>query len=130
MYYVGVDPGANFSGLAVLDGQTNSFTEYGAFERPTELWHVLREWISLGTDCVTVAIEDFLGSGASNTYRKKTVMALGYIQYRCEESGADIEVVPQQVRLAYVGLVPSEITQKDEIAAAAHALALQERRDR
>lgn len=127
MYYIGIDPGANYSGIAILNDET--FVESGEFANPCELWELAEEYIEYNPTTWTV-IEDFLGSGASNTYRKKTVMALGYFQYRCAEIDANYEVVPQQTRLAYVKLVPYEISGKDEKSAAAHALALRERRKR
>lgn len=127
MYYFGIDPGANYSGLAILNDDV--FVYSGEHAKPVDLWFALEEWVTyLPPDQICGVIEDFLGSGASNTYRKKTVMALGYFQYRMSEFNVDVEVVPQQFRLAYVKLVPRQISGKDEIAAAAHALALRERR--
>lgn len=127
MYYFGIDPGANYSGLAILDNDI--FVLNGEYSEPVSLWFALEPWVShFPPDEICGVIEDFLGSGASNIYRKKTVMALGYFQYRMSEFNVDLEIVPQQARLAYVSLVPKKINGKDEISAAAHALALRERR--
>lgn len=137
MYYIGIDPGAIYTGLAMLTavpdpGDTYTFDFHKEYSDPVELWIDLLDFNVLNHPC-RIAIENMLGSGRRDNNITQTIKVLGYLEYRLQEYGrlfgSDlvVEIVPQQVRLAYVSLVPKTITGKDEISAAAHAIAIRER---
>jgi hypothetical protein len=125
MLYIGVDPGYNYSGLAILSGNGQPM-HHAEYANPVELWRTLSTFAAF--DEHWIAIEDFIGSGTLNKERKQTIEVLGYVRYRCAEFRYQFEIVVNQVRLAYVSLVPRVVTGKDEISAYAHALALKERK--
>lgn len=124
MYYIGIDPGSNYTGLAILSGDV--FVYHREYIDPVLLWTEMEALID--TQTCLAAIEDMLGTGRRDKHIVRTIKVLGYLEYRFREQGRiKPEIVPQQVRLAYVSLVPKNITGKDEKSAAAHALALRER---
>jgi hypothetical protein len=114
--YIGIDPGAVYTGIAVYENGT--WLEWHEYTDPVDVWQVIRKF-----PYATVILENFIGSGRLNNYRKKTIMVLGYVYYRCREYGVMTALVTPQKRKAYVSEVPAEIIGKDEIAAAAHVLA-------
>lgn len=126
MYYIGVDPGANFTGVVTHDGE--KFTRWKEFLDPVAVWREIEAPLEAGWE-VTVILEDFTGTGRLNRYRKKTMEVLGYIRFRCNEArerfGSQLRCVIQiqQRRKPYVSAVPKAIVGKDEIAAAAHVIA-------
>jgi hypothetical protein len=126
MLVVGVDPGANFTGIAIYDTEKNRFTEWNESEDPVVIGATIVNAIRPYTDGVVV-VEDYLGAGRRSTYSQRTTEVLGYIYHRCREEGITVERVPQQARLANVANVPKEISRKDEVSAAAHALSYRER---
>lgn len=119
--YIGIDPGAIYTGVVMHDGE--KFVRHFETESPLEVWNA----ISIANPTAVIA-EDFTGSGRLNKYRKRTIMVLGYIQFRCEEAGIYIVVQKNDVRLPYVRYVPSDIKGKDEVAGAAHVVAYLVRR--
>lgn len=127
MRFIAVDPGANFTGIAVLENKTGKFLFHGEYDDPVDAW--LR--ISWNYDSVLnddlVVLENFIGGGQRDEYVTKTIKTVGYIEHHCRESGYHVVLVNPQVRLSNVKNVPDEITGKDEIAAAAHALSARER---
>jgi hypothetical protein len=125
MRVIGVDPGAVYTGVAILDSD-GKFIYWNESDDPVVIWVAIEEACRYGEGVVVV--EDFLGSGRRNEYTQRTTEALGYIYHRCREEGITVERVPQQARLANVMNVPKEISRKDEKAAAAHALSYRERK--
>lgn len=126
MRYIGVDPGANFTGVAVLE-VPDTFLFHAEFSDPTEVMIAIQRFAGPGD---RVIVEAMLGGGNRDAHIVKTIEVVGYVYYSCKEIGIEVEKVPNQARLANVKNVPSEITGKDEISAAAHALTAQERRPR
>lgn len=136
MYYIGIDPGAKFTGIAIIDSsknEKNEFVFHREYDDPVHLFCDLLDFGVLVISRCRIAIEDMLGSGRRDDNIVRTIKVLGYLENRLREYGIIytcdlvVELVPQQARLAYVSLVPKNITGKDEISAAAHALALRER---
>lgn len=129
MRCIGVDPGAKFTGVAILESD-GAFSDHREFALPLDAWHFIEvEAVKEHDpdDGVVVALEDFLGGGVLNRWKLTTIKIVGYIYWRCLEAGVSVLLVPNQVRLANVANVPNTITGKDEIAAAAHALTARER---
>lgn len=127
MRFIGVDPGANFTGVAVLHSESGNFVYHGEFADPVEAWYRIN-WnydMIIGDD--VVVLEDFVGGGGRDECVTKTIKTVGYIENRCREERYRVLLVNPQARLANVSRVPAEITGKDEIAAAAHALSAKER---
>jgi hypothetical protein len=124
MRYIGVDPGANFTGVAVLEAD-GSFSLHQELTDPVSVWLVIEDETIEGV--TQVILEDFIGGGQRDAYVTKTIKTVGYLENRCREAGVSIKLVNPQARLANVENVPKEITGKDEIAAAAHALSERER---
>lgn len=126
MRIIGIDPGANYTGIAVLDARTGEFEFWAESDHPIVIW----EFIALyGRTRSVIVIEDMLGSGRRDTFIQRTIEILGYLYHRCKEAGLMVERVPQQARLANVKNVPDTIKRKDERSAAAHALSYRERND-
>jgi hypothetical protein len=117
--YIGIDPGGVYSGFAASDGKR--FIRWFETKDPTLLVEGISDLESVAIP--TVIVEDFIGQGRLNYYRKRTLMILGYVQFTCKANGWLLETPNPQKRLAYVSLVPPEIQGKDEIAAAAHVIA-------
>jgi len=125
--YIGVDPGSKFTGIAILE-EDGTFSFHGEYDNPVAAWEVIaRETDGHQWDYVVI-LEDMLGSGQRDAHIIRTIKLVGYIYYHCIEAGITVELVPNQARLANIGNVPFDITGKDEIAAAAHALSAKERR--
>ena len=126
MRYFAVDPGANFTGIAILS-ESGEFEFHGEYADPVDAWkridwnydHALRNDV--------IILEDFVGGGSRDVNVTRTIKILGYLENRCREEGYRVELVNPQARLANVRNVPAWITGKDEIAAAAHALSARER---
>jgi len=126
MRYFGFDPGET-SGLVVLEG--DRFIHWQEHRDPVVLWRIIAHyWTYPGLN--GGVLEDFIGQGILNVHRKQTIEVLGYIRYRCAEYGIPLEIVPQQKRNSCYHLVPAYIRGKDERSAAAHVLALKERKER
>jgi hypothetical protein len=126
MRIIGVDPGANFTGIAVLDDTTGEFEFWGESDDPVVIWEFIALYARDGV--AIVILEDMLGSGRRDEYIQRTIEVLGYLDNRCREAGVEVQRVPQQARLANVRNVPPEIRRKDERSAAAHALSYRERK--
>ena len=129
MRFIGVDPGANYTGVAVLESDGH-FSVHAEFGCPTDVWELIcRECVKSHDpdDGTTVILEDFLGAGRRDNYVTTTIKIVGYIYWSCIGSAFSVQLVPNQARLPNVRNVPIEITGKDEIAAAAHALSARER---
>lgn len=124
--FIAVDPGANYTGVAVLE-EDGTFSEHGEYSSPLDVWQVVRDANEKDPRNTIVIIEDFLGGGSRDKFVTTTLKTLGYIYWRCLECVISAILVPNQARLANVRNVPKEITGKDEIAAAAHALSARER---
>lgn len=124
MYFIGIDPGANYSGLAILNDDV--FVFHDEYHDPVKLWQKIEPLAAMNRDEAHFVVEDFIGGGRRDVYVKKTILALGYFQHRLIEIGAYVEVIVPDARKAYVSLVPMA-WRKDERAAGAHALALRER---
>lgn len=123
MRFIGVDPGSIYTGVAVLSF-AGRFLFHGEFAYPVDAWYEIWSWSN--KDC-RITLEDMLGSGRRDAHISRTLKVVGYIQFRCQEESLTVELVPNQARLANVSNVPPEITGKDEISAAAHALSARER---
>lgn len=126
MRIIGVDPGANFTGIAVLDAASGEFEFWAESDEPVAIWEFIHLYAGPHT---IVVIEDMLGSGRRDTFIQRTIEVLGYLVYRCKEAGLTVVRVAQQARLANVKNVPKQIRRKDERSAAAHALSYRERND-
>lgn len=129
MRFIGIDPGANFTGVAVLESN-GTFSVHCELAMPLDVWHLIETETTKEhdpDDGVSIVLEDFLGGGSLNRYKLTTIKIVGYIYWRCLEAGIAVLLVPNQARLSNVSNVPEEITGKDEISAAAHALTAQER---
>lgn len=125
MRIIGIDPGAIYTGIAVLEN--DEFTYWNESDDPVVIWVAIEEACRYGEG--TVVVEDYLGTGRRSSYSQRTTEVLGYIYHRCREEGIPVERVPQQARLANVANVPKAISRKDEKSAAAHALSYRERGD-
>jgi hypothetical protein len=127
MRYIGVDPGAKFTGLAVL-GHDRNFSRHVEipYERTQDVWRIIAFEVMYDRNTVVI-LEDLIGSGQRDVHIIRTIKVVGYIYWSCIEEDITVDLVPNQARLANVRNVPSEITGKDEIAAAAHALTALER---
>jgi hypothetical protein len=123
MRYIGVDPGAKFTGVAVLE-VPSTFLYHAEFDDPTEVMLAIQRYAQPGDK---VIVEAMLGGGGRDTYIVSTIEVVGYVYYSCIEIGIEVEKVPNQARLANVANVPKTITGKDEVSAAAHALSAEER---
>lgn len=127
MRFVAIDPGANFTGVAVLEND-GTFSFHGEFADPVLVAErMLREAYKDPDDTLTI-VEDFLGGGGRDKYVTSTIKVVGYLYLRCREARIRVILVANQQRLANVDNVPAEITGKDERAAAAHALTQREKR--
>lgn len=129
MRFIGVDPGAINTGVAVLEGD-GTFSVHGEYANPLDVWATIRNECARIHDpdnSAIVILENFLGSGRLNNYKYVTIRIVGYLYWRCLEAAIPVRLIPNQARLANVGNVPEQITGKDEIAAAAHALTARER---
>lgn len=126
MRIVGVDPGSIYTGIAVLDPD-GDFSFHDEFESPLPVWSTINRQLEYSPLELVVVLEDFVGSGRHDAHMLRTIKIVGYIQWRCHEGQVPVELVKNQERLANVQNVPSFITGKDEIAAAAHALSYRER---
>jgi hypothetical protein len=123
--YAGIDPGANFTGVAIHNG--DRFIAHGEFDDPVDaMWFIDRNCPN-SRDLVTI-VEAFTGTGRLNKRRIRTIEIVGYCYNRCRERGITVVRQRSDVRLPCVSLVPPEISGKDEKAAAAHVLAHLERR--
>lgn len=125
MRIIGIDPGANFTGIAVLDADTGEFEFWAEADDPIVIWEFIATFCH-SEEC-EIVLEDMLGGGRRDEYIQRTTEVLGYLDNRCREAGLHVERVPQQARLANVKNVPKEIRRKDERSAAAHALSHRER---
>lgn len=123
MIYIGVDPGGVKTGVAVYEN--GAFVLWLETDDPVAVVDVIFAYKRKGR--ITVILEDFLGSGRLNRYRKRTIAVLGYVQFTCRGAQIPCELVPQQKRLSNVANVPPPIRGKDEVAAAAHVLSYLER---
>lgn len=124
MYFIGIDPGANYNGLAILNDDV--FVFHDEYWSPVKLWGKIEPLVALGKDQVHTVVEDMIGGGRRDVFIKKTILALGYFQNRLIEADAYVEVTVPNARKAYVSQVPTS-WRKDERSAGAHALALRER---
>lgn len=127
MRFIGVDPGANFTGIAILHAESGNFIYHAEFADPLDVWNRI-DWhydTIIGDD--VICLENFIGGGGRDEYVTKTIKTVGYLEHRCREAGYHLILVNPQARLANVANVPPEIHGKDEIAAAAHALSAKER---
>ncbi len=124
MRFIGVDPGSKYTGIAVLD-EDGTFLSHGELSDPIDVWREIYHW-SPGSG-VRIILEDLLGSGRRDAHIARTLKIVGYLENRCREANLTLHLVPNQARLPNVANVPPEITGKDEIAAAAHALSARER---
>ena len=124
MRFIGVDPGSNFTGVAVLT-EDGTFLYHGEYADPVQAWYYIHHW-AMGSDAYVV-IEDYVGGGYRDTHTTTTIKCVGYLYHRCREAGLEVELVNPQARLSNVANVPAEIAGKDERSAAAHALAYRER---
>lgn len=122
MRFIGVDPGSNYTGVAVLE-EDGTFSFYHEYNDPIE---VVRAIFRLSDPIDIIVIEDFIGGGQRNTYSSRTLRIVGYLFFRLVEAHRKVKLVVNQRRLANVKNVPPEITGKDEKAAAAHALSERE----
>lgn len=125
MRICGVDPGAIFTGLAIWSTQINCFTVHCESEDPVVIWSLIQDETEY--DTAVIVVEDYLGTGRRSSYSQRTTEVLGYIYNRAREEGIPVERPGSQARLANVANVPRDITGKDEISAAAHALSYRER---
>ena len=123
MYFIGIDPGANFNGLAILNDDV--FVFHDEYSDPVKLWQKI-EPLAANRDEAHFVVEDFIGGGRRDSFVKRTIEALGYFRHRLLEAHAYAEVVVPDARKPYVSLVPIA-WRKDERSAGAHALALRER---
>lgn len=121
---IAIDPGANFTGIAVLDDATGDFDFWAESDDPVVIWEFIELYHHQGD---VVLLEALLGSGRRDEFIVRTIEVIGYLDNRCREAGITVERVPQQARLANVRNVPRKIKRKDERAAAAHALSHRER---
>jgi hypothetical protein len=129
MRFIGVDPGARFTGVAVLESD-GTFSQHGEYASALDVWRVIEREAKLPhdpDDSLAIILEDLLGSGERNRFITTTIKIVGYIYWRCIEATLSVFLVPNQARLANIGNVPAEITGKDERSAAAHALTARER---
>ena len=124
MQIIGLDPGAKFTGMAILDCDTSEFALWLESDDPTVIWHVLAEYYRKGDHIV---LEAMLGGGRRDEWIQRTIEVLGYLKYRAKEAGYSVEEAPNQMRLANVSKVPKFIRGKDAVSAAAHALSHKER---
>lgn len=122
--YIGIDPGYNMSGLAVM--RAERFVFWLETHDPCVLLDVIRQNARM-PGSMLVLLEDYLGEGPRNRYNKRTIEVIGYVKFNCYDAGIPVELVPQQQRLANVALVPEYIHGKDERAAAAHVLSYREK---
>lgn len=125
MNFFGVDPGANFTGLAVLN-DNGEFVFHSEYADPIGVWNRI-DWMYDRSCDDVIVLENFVGGGGRDEFVTRTIKVVGYIENRCREAGYHLVLVNPQARLANVANVPAEITGKDEIAAAAHALSARER---
>lgn len=124
MLYIGVDPGAIYSGIAVYATSKNRkpwFSFWSEHGDPV----VIARWIrhQSNSQKSIVVLENMIGGGFRDSNIVKTIKIVGFIQYYCSDQGIKCELVNPQARLAFVSLVPPEIHGKDEKSAAAHAMA-------
>lgn len=125
MRFIGVDPGANYTGVAVLEDD-GTFSAHREFGSPLDAWRMIYAETRKDPN-TTIILEDLLGSGRRDSFITKTLKVVGYLYWRCIESVLSVILVPNQRRIANVQNVPDDITGKDERAAAAHALTARER---
>jgi len=52
MQIIGLDPGAKFTGMAILDCDTSEFALWLESDDPTVIWHVLAEYYRKGDHIV------------------------------------------------------------------------------
>jgi hypothetical protein len=136
----GIDPGHNFSGVAVVhfyvrEGQPVVASVDGAqFAHPIQVRDWIRDrksWTDDSGDMVVV--EDYIGAGHLTKEAKSTLQVLGYFRYSLADSmKIQVHVRKPQQRLSRVreatalmeeldGTLPFRHV-KDTIAALAHAL--------
>ena len=123
---IGVDPGYNMTGIAVM--MRGEFVFWAESNDPCAIWEIIFQNAADSRQRVKVILEDFLGSGPRNKWNQRTIEILGYIYFSCVGANIPCERVPQWKRKASVCKVPEYIRGKDEIAAAAHVLAYREGR--
>ena len=128
MRIIGIDPGAKFTGIAVLNATTGEFEFWAESDDPVAIWEMVVGQLMHGYDGeeVHIVIEDILGGGRRDEYVQRTIEVLGYLYNRCREIKLRVTRVAPQARLANVSRVPKKIRGKDEKAAAAHALSYKE----
>jgi len=130
--YIGIDPGAKFTGIAVYDTSVEQFIYHAEMANPVAVVQAIQEYVendaSEPEDESVVVLEDFLGSSPRDENVVATIKIVGYVYWTCKELGIIVVLVPNQARLANVANVPCDITGKDELAAAAHALSAKERK--
>jgi hypothetical protein len=127
MRYIAIDPGSKFTGIAVLE-EDGTFSFHGEYAEPIAAWFIIESESEDDLVNTTIILEDLIGGGQRDEHITRTIKIVGYFEFHCAESGYRMILVPNQARLANVKNVPSDITGKDEIAAAAHALSARERK--